>query len=40
MYPYLFVYGPYSDDFVPYLANSFKWIDAYTLEITLKPDAY
>ncbi|MEM1525814.1 MAG: ABC transporter substrate-binding protein [Ignisphaera sp.] len=40
MYPRPFVYGPYSDDFIPYLATSFKWIDAYTLELTIKPDAY
>ncbi|MEM3953129.1 MAG: ABC transporter substrate-binding protein, partial [Nitrososphaerota archaeon] len=40
MYPRPFVYGPYSDDFVPYLATSFRWVDQYTLEITLKTDAY
>ncbi|ADM27384.1 extracellular solute-binding protein family 5 [Ignisphaera aggregans DSM 17230] len=40
MYPLLFVYGPYTDDYVPYLADSFKWIDPYTLEITIKKDAY
>ncbi|MEM0028649.1 MAG: ABC transporter substrate-binding protein [Ignisphaera sp.] len=40
MYPALFVYGPYSDDFVPYLADSWRWVDPLTLEIKIKPDAY
>ncbi|MEM4053551.1 MAG: ABC transporter substrate-binding protein, partial [Ignisphaera sp.] len=39
-YPYLFVYSVYTDDYVPYLANSFRWVDPYTIEIKLKPDAY
>jgi peptide/nickel transport system substrate-binding protein len=39
-YPYLFVYSLLTDDYVPYLASSFKWVDLYTFEIKLKPDAY
>jgi peptide/nickel transport system substrate-binding protein len=39
-YPYLFVYSVLTDDYVPYLASSFRWVDPYTLEIKLKSDAY
>ncbi|RLF02372.1 MAG: ABC transporter substrate-binding protein, partial [Thermoprotei archaeon] len=39
MYPFLFLYSPYSDEWIPYAAESFRWIDAYTLEVKIRDEA-
>lgn len=39
MYPSMFMYSPYSDEWIPYAAKDWRWIDIYTLEIDLRDEA-
>lgn len=39
MYPSLFVYTPLQERWMPYLAEGFRWVDAFTLEVKLRPQA-
>jgi len=33
------LYSPFTDDFLPYLAESYYWINDYTLEVKIKDKA-
>jgi len=39
MYPTLYLYSPYSDEWIPYAAKSYRWLDKYTLEVKIKDEA-
>jgi len=39
MYPQLYLYSPYTDEWIPYVAESYEWIDKYTLEVKIRGDA-
>lgn len=39
MYPALYLYSPYSDEWIPYAAESYRWIDKYTLEVKIRDEA-
>ena len=39
MYPSLYINSPYSDEWIPYLAKNFTWLDKITLKVTLKDEA-
>ena len=39
MYPALYLYSPYSDEWIPYVAESYRWIDKYTLEVKIRDEA-
>lgn len=39
MYPSLYINSPYSDEWIPYIAESFMWADKYTLVVTIKDEA-
>ncbi|MEM0445298.1 MAG: ABC transporter substrate-binding protein [Nitrososphaerota archaeon] len=39
MYPSLFMYSRFSDEWIPYAAESYKWVDRYTLEVKIRPEA-
>jgi peptide/nickel transport system substrate-binding protein len=39
MYPSLYMYSRFSDEWIPYAAESYKWIDKYTLEIKIRGEA-
>jgi len=39
MYPSLFFYSTRDDVWIPYLAESYRWIDKYTLEVKIRPEA-
>ena len=39
MYPALFFYSTRDDVWIPYLAEGYRWVDKYTLEVTIRPEA-
>jgi len=39
MYPSLYLYTPYTDEWIPYAASSYKWVDKYTLEVKIRDEA-
>ncbi|MGC9201447.1 MAG: ABC transporter substrate-binding protein [Thermoproteota archaeon] len=39
MYPSLYLYSPYTDEWIPYAASSYRWIDKYTLEVKIRDEA-
>lgn len=39
MYPSLFFYSTYRDTWIPYLASGYEWVDEYTIDIKLRPEA-
>jgi peptide/nickel transport system substrate-binding protein len=39
MYPTLYLYSPYTDLWIPYLAKSYQWTDKYTLQVTIRDEA-
>ncbi|RLF20564.1 MAG: ABC transporter substrate-binding protein [Thermoprotei archaeon] len=39
MYCSLFLYSSRDDVWIPYLAESFRWIDEYTFEVKIRPEA-
>jgi len=39
LYPNLFMYSPQREWWIPYLAEDFRWVDEFTLEVTLRPEA-
>ena len=39
MYPALFFYSTRDDVWIPYLAEGCKWVNKYTLEVTIRPQA-
>jgi len=39
MYPTLYLYAPYTDRWIPYAAESYEWIDKYTLQVKIKDAA-
>lgn len=39
MYPSLFFYNRFRERWIPYLAEGFRWVDEFTLEVTLRPEA-
>ncbi|HEY4674920.1 MAG TPA: ABC transporter substrate-binding protein [Candidatus Bathyarchaeia archaeon] len=39
MYPSLYLYSPYSDEWIPYLAESCSWLDKITLMVTIRDEA-
>jgi len=39
MYPSFFFYSTYRDLWIPYLASGYKWVDEYTIDIYLRPEA-
>lgn len=39
MYPTLYLYSPYTDEWIPYLAKNYTWVDKYTLQVTIKDGA-
>ena len=39
MYPSLFFYNHLQERWIPYLAEGFRWVDEFTLEVTLRPEA-
>lgn len=38
-YPSLFMYTAQREWWIPYLAEDFRWVDKFTLEVTLRPEA-
>jgi len=39
MYPSLYLYSPYSNEWIPYAAKSWRWLDKYSLEVKIKDEA-
>ena len=39
MYPSLYLYTPYKDLWIPYAAESYRWVDKYTLEVKIRDKA-
>jgi len=39
MYPKLYLYTPFSDEWIPYAAESYQWIDRYTLQVKIRDEA-
>jgi len=39
MYPSLYLYSPYSDEWIPYAAESYQWLDKYTLHVKIRDEA-
>jgi len=39
MYPKLYLYTPFSDEWIPYAAESYQWIDKYTLQVKIRDEA-
>ena len=39
MYPALFFYSTRDDVWIPYLAEGYRWVDKYTLEVKIRPEA-
>ena len=39
MYPSLYMYSFVSDELLPYLAESYQWVDTYTLEVKIRKEA-
>ncbi|MEM4872262.1 MAG: ABC transporter substrate-binding protein [Thermofilaceae archaeon] len=39
MYPTLFFYSTYKDTWIPYLAAGYEWVDEYTLDVRIRPEA-
>jgi len=39
MYPTLFFYNIFTDTWIPYLAKGYRWINEYTIDIILRPEA-
>jgi peptide/nickel transport system substrate-binding protein len=39
MYPPLFLYSRFSDEWIPFIAESYRWVDKYTLEVKIRPEA-
>ena len=39
MYPKLYLYSPFTDEWIPYAAESYKWVDKYTIQIKIRDEA-
>jgi len=39
MYPTLFFYSTYKDTWIPYLAKGYRWVNEYTIDVVLRPEA-
>lgn len=39
MYPSLYLYSQYSNEWIPYAAESYRWVDKYTLEVRIRDEA-
>jgi peptide/nickel transport system substrate-binding protein len=39
MYPILYMYCPYTSEWIPYLAKSYEWVDKYTLKVKIRDEA-
>jgi len=39
MYPTLYLYTMYTDEWIPYAAESYQWIDKYTLQVKIRDEA-
>jgi len=39
MYPTLYLYSAFTDEWIPYLAESYRWVDKYTLELKIRGEA-
>jgi peptide/nickel transport system substrate-binding protein len=39
MYPSLYLYSPYTNEWIPYLASSYTWFDRYTMLVAIRDEA-
>jgi len=39
MYPKLYLYSRFTDEWIPYAAESYEWIDKYTLQVKIRDEA-